>query len=309
VLDTELAKIPMLKKIVLPTIGCLGVLLILLTVQPGQAQQESATYFPETGHYVTEPFLSCFRAQGGVPTCGPPITEAFEQNGRLTQYFERCRLECNVPGNEPCEARVSALGALLGHQTPRVPSVPNSMIRDGSCRHFPETGHNVCFSFLAFYLENGGPETLGPPISELTVEPGIIYQYFRGARIEWDTDAHPGEAMHLGSLGREFFGASGLDQSLLASVDSPGVFPTATDGIVVGAYVRVVNTGATGLRMRSGPGLSHATVESLQDGDILTVIGGPESGDGFTWWQLQRNSTVGWCASDWLEPTQAPVVP
>jgi len=299
----------MLNKIVMPAIGCLAVLLILLTFQPGQAQQDSATYFPETGHYVDEPFLSRFRAQGGVPTCGPPITEAFEQNGQLVQFFERCRLECNRHGNEPCEARLSALGELLGHQTPRVRSVPNSMTRDGSCRYFPETGHNVSFSFLTFYIDNGGPETLGPPISELIVEPGIIYQYFRRARIEWDMDARPDEAMNLGSLGREFFVASGLAQSLLASVGSPGVSPTITHGIAVGAYVRVVNTGATGLRMRSGPGLSHATMETLQDGDIVAVIGGPESGDGFTWWQLQRNGTAGWCASDWLEPAQAPVAP
>ena len=297
----------MLKKIIMPATGFLGMLLILLTVQSGQAQQESATYFPETGHYVDEPFLSCFRAQGGVPTCGPPITEAFEQNGRLTQYFERCRIECSTPGDGPCETRLSALGALLGHQTPRVRSVPDSMIRDGLCRYFPETGHNVCFSFLTFYLENGGPETLGPPISELTVEPGTICQYFRGARIEWHTGAGPGEAMHLGSLGREFFVASGLDQSLLASVDSPGASPTETEVIVVGAYVRVVDTGETGLRMRSGPGLSHATMATLQDGDVLTVIGGPQSGDGFAWWQLERNSTVGWCASDWLEPAHATV--
>jgi hypothetical protein len=299
----------MLNKIFIPTIGCLAVLLVLLTFRSGQAQQESATYFPETGHYVDQPFLSRFRAQGGVPACGPPITEALEQNGQLVQYFERCRIECNGHGNEPCEAHLSALGELLGHRTPRVPSVPDYMTRDGSCRYFPETGHNVCFSFLTFYIENGGPETLGAPISELIIEPGIIHQYFRQGRIEWDTDARADDAMHLGSLGRELFLASGLDQSMLASVDSPGLPATATHGIVVGAHVRVVNTGATGLRMRAGPGLSYATMDTLEDGDILTVIGGPESGDGFTWWELQRNGTAGWCASDWLEPAQAPVTP
>ena len=35
------------------------------------------------------------------------------------------------------------------------------MIQDGLCRYFPETGHNVCFSFLAFFEEKGGVETLG----------------------------------------------------------------------------------------------------------------------------------------------------
>jgi hypothetical protein len=299
----------MLNKVIIPAVGCLAVLLILLTFQPGQAQQESATYFPETGHYVDEPFLSGFRADGGVATCGQPITEAFEQNGQLVQYFERCRLECSGHVNEPCAAQLSALGELLGHQTPRVRSVPDSMTRDGSCQYFPETGHNLCFSFLTFFNANGGAQALGPPISELIVEPGVIYQYFRRARIEWDMDGAPGQAMRLGSLGRELFMASDLDQSLLASVGSPGASPTVARGIVVGAYVRVVNTGAIGLRMRTGPGLSYETVETLRDGDALAVIGGPESGDGFTWWQVQRNGTAGWCASDWLEPAQAPVAP
>jgi hypothetical protein len=303
----ELAKVPMLNRIPFLMIGCAAVLLVLLTFQPGQAQQDSATYFPDTGHYVEEPFLSPFLAQGGVAACGSPITEALELSGQLVQFFERCRLECTGQGDELCEARLSALGELLGRQTPRVRSMPDSMTRDGSCRYFPETGHNVCFSFLTFYVENGGTETLGPPISEVAMEPGIIYQYFSRARIEWDMEAPPGEALRLGSLGRESFAASGLNQSLLAAVDSPGVSPTATRGIAIGAYVKVVDTGATGLRMRSGPGLGHATVESLQDGDILTVIGGPESGDGFTWWQLRRDGTAGWCASDWLEPAQAPV--
>jgi hypothetical protein len=299
----------MLNKVAISTIGCLAALLALLTFQPGEAQQESATYFPETGHYVGEPFLTPFGACGGVPTCGLPITEAFQQNGQLVQYFERCRFECSGSGDEPCEAQLSALGELLGHQTPRVASMPDSMIRDGSCQYFAETGHNVCFSFLSFYNGSGGAEVLGPPISELTVEPGIIYQYFRHARIEWDMNAPPGQMMRLGSLGREFFVASGLDQSLLASVASPGVSPTVTRAMAVGAYARVVNTGATGLRMRSGPGLSYAIVESLQDGDVLAVIGGPESGDGFTWWQLQLNGTTGWCAADWLEPAEAPLTP
>ena len=71
-----------MNKILIPLIGCLALVLILLTFRPGQAQQESATYFPETGHYVDEPFLSRLQAEGGTHLWGPPITEAFEGSGR-----------------------------------------------------------------------------------------------------------------------------------------------------------------------------------------------------------------------------------
>jgi hypothetical protein len=80
------------------------------------------------------------------------------------------------------------------------------------------------------------------------------------------------------------------------------VTPAATSLISVGGYVRVVNTESTGLRMRVGAGLTHATIDTLQDGDRLRVVGGPENADGFVWWQLEHDGALGWCASEWLEP-------
>jgi len=301
-----------MNKILIPLIGCLALVLILLTFRPGQAQQESATYFPETGHYVDEPFLSRLQVEGGMHLWGPPITEAFEENGLIVQYFERTRMECAEEAQGPCDPRLSPLGELLGHRTPRVSPVPEALIRDDLCRYYPETGHNVCFSFLTFHLENGGPEILGPPISELIVEPGVILQYFRHARVEWHTGAPVSTAMRLGALGSEHFIAKGLDPSLLTPVDSPGVSPAATqvtNVISVGGLVRVASTDGTGLRMRSGPGLGYSTVETLQDGIVLRVVEGPQSGDGFAWWRLEQNGTIGWCASEWLEPVAPPDAP
>jgi len=298
-----------MNKVLIPLIGCLALVLVLLTFRPGQAQQESATYFPETGHYVNEPFLSLLQAEGGMHLWGPPITEAFEENGLVVQYFERSRMECAEEAQGPCDPRLSPLGELLGHRTPRVSPVPETLIRDDLCRYFPETGHNVCFSFLTFYLENGGPEILGPPISELIVEPSVILQYFRHARLEWHTDAPVSAAMRLGALGSEHFIAKGLDPSLLTPAESPGVSPAATQVtyvISVGGYVRVASTDGAGLRMRSGPGLGYSAIETLQDGVVLRVVEGPQSGDGFAWWRLEQNGTIGWCASEWLEPVAPP---
>jgi hypothetical protein len=300
--EMPVARLPMLKKILIPAIVCLAVPLLLVTFRAGQAQQDTAVYFPETGHYVDEPFLPYFQAQGGARTWGSPITEAFEENGQLVQYFERSRMECPAEGQSPCEPRLSAVGELLGHQSPRVPPVPDSMIKDGLCRYFPETGHNVCFSFLTYYLDKGGPETLGPPISELVVQPGVVCQYFSRASLEWHTDRPASAAMQLGALGRELFVAKGLDASLLAGAESPGETPAVSPGISVGGLVSVVNTEGAGLRLRSGPGLGYSTVETAHDGEVLRVVAGPESADGFTWWQLDRDGTVGWCATDWLTP-------
>ncbi|MDH4207621.1 MAG: SH3 domain-containing protein [Anaerolineae bacterium] len=295
----------MLKKIVFPTIFCLAVALVLVTSQAGQAQQEPATYYPETGHYLAEPFLSALDTAGSTEMWGPPITEAFEENGRLVQYFERGRWECVEQAQGPCQAELSPLAEMLGQRTPRVASVPDSLISGDLCRYFPETGHNVCFSFLSFYLKNGGQDLLGPPISELTVEGDTIWQYFRQARIEWHTDAPASEAMRFGSLGHEYFVARELEPLLLAAVESPGVVPAEPVMVSVGSFVKVIDTEGIGLRMRAGPSLEHPTVATLHEGDTLQVIAGPESADGFTWWQLRAEEAIGWCASDWLRPVDA----
>jgi hypothetical protein len=37
------------------------------------------------------------------------------------------------------------------------------------------------------------------------------------------------------------------------------------------------------------------------------VLGGPEAGDGFEWWQIQlADGTEGWAAANFLEPAAAP---
>ncbi len=53
----------------------------------------SARYFPETGHTLSGPFQAYWTARGRLPIFGYPISEPFEQGGRLVQYFERNRFE------------------------------------------------------------------------------------------------------------------------------------------------------------------------------------------------------------------------
>jgi len=122
-------------------------------------------------------------------------------------------------------------------------------------------------------------------------------------------DAPPDTPMRLGAIGQEHFHAKGLDPTLLLPVESTPVSYTGAQDINVGDYVRVGDTGGAGLRLRSGPGLSRQTIEMLEEGTTLRVVGGPELTDGFTWWYLDYQGSLGWCAGEWLERTEAPSSP
>jgi len=50
-----------------------------------------------------------------------------------------------------------------------------------------------------------------------------------------------------------------------------------------GGFARVV---VDGLNMRSAPGTSATALGRLSTGDLLELIGGPTSADGYTWWQV-----------------------
>lgn len=55
--------------------------------------QNGARYFPETQHTLWGEFLGYWERRGGVTIFGYPISEAFDENGRIVQYFERARFE------------------------------------------------------------------------------------------------------------------------------------------------------------------------------------------------------------------------
>ena len=50
-------------------------------------------YIAETGHSLSEPFLSYWQQHGGVGLFGYPISEPVMQNGYQVQWFERARFE------------------------------------------------------------------------------------------------------------------------------------------------------------------------------------------------------------------------
>jgi hypothetical protein len=70
------------------------------------------------------------------------------------------------------------------------------------CRFFDESGHYVCDEFLEFYIERGGLEVFGYPLTEAYDDPrlGLRVQYFQRARMEWHPDNETPHKLQLGLL-------------------------------------------------------------------------------------------------------------
>ena len=60
---------------------------------------------------------------------------------------------------------------------------------------------------------------------------------------------------------------------------------------------RVVNTGSEGASLREGPGLEFAEVRVIPEGEIVTVVRGPQ----FDWWRVQYDGSLGWVDGTYLE--------
>lgn len=195
----------------------------------------TCVYFPETKHNLCNGFLSFWNKFGGLAIFGLPLTEEFSQDGVTMQYFERARLEWRFSdrGTDPehFDVKLGLVGnevTLSRRSAPQAPFQPVQRNTDpnATCVYFPETQHNLCNGFLAYWNRYGGLAVYGMPISEefseINADNGKIYtvQYFERARFEW----HPGEwpARYDVMLGR-------LPAGVLIEHDSPTT-PRAIDG-------------------------------------------------------------------------------
>lgn len=91
------------------------------------------------------------------------------------------------------------------------------------------------------------------------------------------------------------------DSKARASESGEELF-SAEQKTLIGQQVVVTGTDAQGLILRNGPGTENKMIGSAWDGEIFTVIGGPENADGYTWWQLKEPMTdiVYWAADSFL---------
>ena len=83
---------------------------------------------------------------------------------------------------------------------------------------------------------------------------------------------------------------------------TPTVPAVSNDPIIVGAQVKVVETGPNGLNFRKEPSTKAEKIRSLPEGAVYEVVGGPTDADGYTWWQLKDPSDgiTGWGAGIYL---------
>ena len=81
----------------------------------------------------------------------------------------------------------------------------------------------------------------------------------------------------------------------------------APDALTVGYYAQVANTDNIGVSLRAGPSTDNLRLLLVPEGTFALILGGPEEGSGFIWWQAQlEDGTEGWIAGDFLIPTAQP---
>lgn len=57
------------------------------------------------------------------------------------------------------------------------------------------------------------------------------------------------------------------------------------------------------VNLRAGAGLDADILDKLSTGTTATVLDGPATADGYTWYQVDVNGVTGWVASDYLSAT------
>ena len=63
----------------------------------------------------------------------------------------------------------------------------------------------------------------------------------------------------------------------------------------VGGQARTHTTAGDQLRVRNGVGTVFGVAFSLPDGTLVTIVDGPATGDGFTWWFIRTaDGRTGW---------------
>lgn len=86
-----------------------------------------------------------------------------------------------------------------------------------------------------------------------------------------------------------------------AETDEPETDEGTTTGELAVGVTAALNT--DGANFRSEPSTSGEVLQVLDNGTVVTIVGGPEEADGYTWWQIElEDGTTGWIAGDFLTP-------
>lgn len=196
-------------------------LIIILTSSLGWtnavAQQSRQRYFPETGHLVSGEFLDAYeRVEDPQLLYGYPITEMFRDptTGYYIQYFQKARFELHMDAPAELRVKLTPIGQFIYNAGATIPKLESSL----GCQFFPETGYQVCYSFLEFFKKYGGVAQFGYPISNFEDRNGRIVQFFQIASLEWHPELPPGKQVVVSNLGAEYFDVRGENPGLLPPI-------------------------------------------------------------------------------------------
>ena len=220
-----------------------------------QAQSPASQYFPQTGHSVQDDFLRFFNTRGGLEIFGYPLTEAFVENGRLVQYFQKVKLEAHPENPDLRKIELGSLGIQLGYAAPPIPAAEIPPTNDPNRRYYPETGHTVVYAFRIYFDAHGGPAIFGYPITEFERENGRFVQYFQRARMEWHPELPSDKRVQVGNLG-EIYATTQLSPDLRDP--PPGIL--ATTGVVQITELRAIASLRYAITGQSGQQILHVYV-------------------------------------------------
>lgn len=195
--------------------GVILLAILLLAFIPvwavSRAQTPDQKVFPQTGHEIANSFYdSYYQVEHPLVVYGFPITAiTSSQDSRTVQYFSLTRFELDEEGN----AVRTPLGRIYYEREQPEPIETNNM--NSPCRLYEETGQKVCHEFLAFFLEYGGVEQFGLPLSPIVNRAGRSAQYFENAILEYRPGFLQSSNIVVAPLGRLYFDDLGEKERLL----------------------------------------------------------------------------------------------
>ena len=221
------------------------VLALLFGSFPVSAQNsEPAQFFPQTGHWVQGSFLTTWKSENkGFLLYGFPITEQFESDGHIIQYFQRGRMELHAELPDQIQVQMYPLGYELWKMEqsrfiPRDDNIPNNP----ACTLIDGSSSPICYSFKDFYEDNNGTSRFGKPISGVGYLDEVLVQYFENARFEWHPELPNGQQVTLGKIGLQYFNARENSRLALPHLSPPinnapiSPEPQLTEKIVLSAF-------------------------------------------------------------------------
>jgi predicted deacylase len=115
----------------------------------------------EAGITVPAEIWRYWRVHGGADRLGMPLAPAMQDGPITRQLFERAEIEIHPDqADTPYLVQSAPLGRAM------LPGAFPPVEPDGASRFFPETGHTLRETFLAYWERNEGMRLLGFPLTE-----------------------------------------------------------------------------------------------------------------------------------------------